>query len=151
MHITTHFVGDVTQRSARAIVRAFALSPLPPASEIVLGGKPKVGVFGKDVLYLRVTDPASLLHALRKEGRRIAPVKVTYPTYTPHVTLARNPKRVDWSAFVRAMNAHPFVVAFTPTEAVLIHSYDLKGEKHHDIIARRRLPKGKKPSKRGEH
>ena len=144
MHITTHFIGEVTEKSLAEIKRAFQRSRLPSPAEITLGGKPHVGMFGKEVLYLRVEDPTQLLHTLKEEGRRIAPVRETYSGYTPHLTLARNPKKANLDPLLELLNLRPFMMAFTPREVLLIHSYEQKGKKFHDIIARRRLPRGKK-------
>lgn len=144
MHITTHYIGEVTAKSLVEIRRAFQKAKLPTQSEIRLGGNPHVGTFGKEVVYLRVEDPTQLLHALKEEGRKIAPVKETHPGYTPHLTLARNPKNADLDPLLTRLNARPFAMAFTPREVLLIHSYEKKGKKFHDIIARRRLPRGKK-------
>jgi len=144
MHITTHFIGEVTAKSLTEIKRAFQQSRLPTQAEIQLGGKSHVGVFGKEVLYLRVDDPTQLLHSLKMDGQRIAPVRETYSEYTPHLTLARNPKKANLEPLLELLNARPFMNAFTPREVLLIHSYEQNGKKFHDIIARRRLPKGKK-------
>jgi 2'-5' RNA ligase len=145
MHITTHFIGDVSEKSLTEIKRAFQKSRLPAQGEIILGGKPRVGMFGKDVLYLRVEDPSRILHALKEEGMRIAPVRETHAGYTPHLTLARNPKKADLDPLLELLNTRPFLMPFTPREVLLIHSYERRGKKIHDIIAHRRLPRGKKP------
>lgn len=144
MHITTHYIGEVTEKGVEAIRRSFQKSRLPFQSEIRLGGNSHVGTFGKEIVYLHVEDPTKLLHALKEEGRRIAPVKETHSGYTLHLTLARNPKNADLNPLLTRLNARPLDISFTPKEILLIHSYEQKGKKFHDIIARRRLPRGKK-------
>lgn len=146
LHITTHFVGEISPKGLPELIRAFRKSNFPHSSEIQLGGKPQVGTFGKELVYLRVTDNESLLHSLKKEGQRIAPVHETYAKYTPHLSLARNPKQVELTPLVDAINDENFAFSFTPSEVLLIHSHEVKGIKHHDIIAKRRLSRGKKPS-----
>jgi 2'-5' RNA ligase len=92
LHITTHFVGEVTEKSLGEIRRSFQRSRLPFQSRITLGETHTIGMFGKDILYLPVEDPTQLLHSLKKEGQRIAPVRETHSVYTPHFTVVRNPK-----------------------------------------------------------
>lgn len=151
MHITTHFIGEVTEKSLTEIVRQFNQISLPHTEEIMLGGDPPTGTFGADVLYLHVTDTNGILHALKKEGQRLAPVRETYDSYTPHLTLARNPHGREMGPLLHALGAHPFTIPYTPNEVLLIHSHERKGKKYHDIIARRRLFRGKKPLERGVH
>ena len=144
MHITTHYIGEVTEKGVVEIRRSFQKSRLPYQSEIHLGGNSRVGTFGKEIVYLHVEDPAQLLHALKEEGRTIAPVRENHSGYTPHLTLARYPKKVDLNPLLTQINVRPLDISFTPKEVLLIHSYEKKGKKIHDIIARRRLPRGKK-------
>lgn len=94
LHLTLHFLGDVTQKAVESALDGFALSPF----ELVLRG---AGHFspptGDTVLWIGVAPGAALmqLHGELGERLRDAGLKTESRPFTPHLTLARCAARVD--------------------------------------------------------
>lgn len=145
-HITVHFIGNVTPRAAKKIREAFSRAQLPAFSKplnVALGGEKPVKTFGKDVVFINVNDTHGVLAQLHAWGRNLVPVTLTHANYTPHLTLARNPRGITLHELLRELNRQPFQDDFPVREIVLFDSKQERGKTTHTPVVSRRLSQHK--------
>ncbi|MEK6820807.1 MAG: 2'-5' RNA ligase family protein [archaeon] len=137
-HLTTHFIGEVTPRSANEIIRRMKSARAPFVGTIRLGGVPPVGTFGKNILFVRVEDESGVLHSLNEWGKELAPVR-SHARFEPHITVARNPKDEEWNSIVEHLSAQKLSLSIPVREVLLLQSKEVRGMKHHRVLAKKAL------------
>ncbi|MDP2666709.1 MAG: RNA 2',3'-cyclic phosphodiesterase [Candidatus Diapherotrites archaeon] len=138
LHITLHFVGNMTPSELNKLIERFQKTILPSAAMIQIGGKKPVGTFqSPNILFARVRDPNSFLKELNKWLYELWPQKRF--DYTPHVTLAKEMDSDQLRDLSEKVNRSSLRFDYVPKEIVLVEKYTKNGQSKHRVISRKRF------------
>ncbi len=145
-HVTLAFAADVPSRAEEPLVEllADAAARKPPFATMLTGGGAFPDVAAGRVLWAGVDDPApyDALSVVARHAVARAGVEVDGQRFRPHVTLARSPRPVELTRWLRVLETYRSP-GWTVDRLALVASYlgeGPRGRARHEVVAE--LPLG---------